>query len=598
MYRGLYRYSYTNPVCLLLVQTSYRSGLFSSKAGPLQLIFRIAVIPNTLATGALTLLYFGGGYLTEPLSSPALDLLALWGSIFLSDFHGYLILVPLAISWYSNRQPFIRHRADVVFLALSAASLIALIFISTLWIPGIIYLSPILGILLTIRFGSRGASLFMFCLSLSLTWATALHLTTFALDSNHHDFITLILFICGTGLPLFLLAAEANARQRVLASLESTVDQRTLELAHAKDIAEQANQDKSRFLAAAGHDLRQPLHALNLQLEKARYQALDNVKVDFSAIEYSVNSLNILFKEVLDISKLDAGATEVNLHRFAISSIFAVLERDFKQQAQNKGLSLEITCTSAWVESDFILLLRVLQNLTNNAIKYSRSGTIYIRCMENDQHHCIEIQDSGEGISEQDLQHVNKAFFQSDNPHQDSQEGVGLGLSIVQRLCQLLQIEFDIHSQAGKGTCIRLQVAACEAAPFKQANSPILPPLHGAAILVVDNEETIVKATQRLLQHWGCAAIAACNLEQALQAIEDEEIDLILCDYRVTDTLTGLKVIEEVNQRLDQPAPAIVITAETEENIITAIQRCGYKALFKPTAPDKLHGAISEALFP
>lgn len=365
----------------------------------------------------------------------------------------------------------------------------------------------------------------------------------------------------------------------------------------ARETAEQANRAKTDFLAAASHDLRQPLHAMSLQIGQLKASLQDEkAKQILAQISNSQYALSDILNALLDISHLDAGTLKPNLSHFPLAQLFTRLENEFTPQARERGVELRLRSTRAWLYSDAALLYRVLANLADNAIKHTRAPGVLIAARQRGDNWRIEVWDCGPGIPAEQQQAIFDEFVQLDNPGRDRRKGLGLGLSIVQRLNQLLGHQLSLISRSGYGSCFRLEVA--EGVPMPQQNGEPLTHeergyrLQGAVVLVVDDDPDVLTATRDLLTGWKCAVVTAASLAEAVAVAADEEIDMIIADYRLADGHTGLEVIEALNQQGARWSKAVIITGDVNAEELNRLRDGHYPVLSKPVLPVTLRSTL------
>ena len=327
--------------------------------------------------------------------------------------------------------------------------------------------------------------------------------------------------------------------QEMYATLEQKVEQRTREL-------ELAIAEKSRFIAAASHDLRQPLHALGLFIGRLRSDLdLPSRQKITERAAATIAEMNELFDALLDSSKLDSGVIAPNVTEFPIAKLLSKMENSFAEVAGEKGLSLRVVSSGAWVRSDPILLERILLNLVSNAVRYTSHGGVVLGCRRRGGKLRIEVWDSGPGIPADKRQYVFDEFYQLARGHQ--QGGLGLGLAIVDRLCRLLDHSIDLRSTVGKGSCfaIIMPMVAARHEPAQTVPSArdMIAPLMGKTIVVIDDAPLVLQGTSGLLRSWGFAVIAAATCDAALAALEErrERPDLIIADYHLLGSENGIE---------------------------------------------------------
>ncbi|MDH3287176.1 MAG: ATP-binding protein [Betaproteobacteria bacterium] len=370
----------------------------------------------------------------------------------------------------------------------------------------------------------------------------------------------------------------------------------------AQQEAEAANRSKTRFFAAASHDLRQPLHAMGLfaaaLYEKIRDPEVLNV---VKSINASVSALEGLFNELLDISKIDSGVIKPDFSHFALEGVFGRLRNDFSAEAAEKSLRLSLAGGAQIVESDPVLLERILRNLVSNAIRNTAAGEVTITAAPVNGSVRIEVRDTGPGIRPEERERIFEEFFQLANPARTSKKGLGLGLSTVKRLCGLLGYEVRLTSEIGKGSTFSLDVPL-GTAPESRHDAPVAPrggaDLSGKLIVVVDDEAAIVDGMKVLLAGWGVEVIGSLTGDDVIEAVHARERmpDLIIADYRLAGGAVGTEVIERLRRELDPEIPAVVITGSTApERVSEADAEC-HDLLIKPVQPDQLRELITQKL--
>ncbi len=360
------------------------------------------------------------------------------------------------------------------------------------------------------------------------------------------------------------------------------------------DVAARANQEKTRFVASAAHDLRQPLHALGMFCATLE-QRLQNtperplVRNMMSAIE----SLEESFGAMLDISRLDAGVVQTTPQTFPIRDVFRRLYQQFGGDAEARDLALRFRASRRIVHSDPLLLERILANLVQNALRYTRRGGVLVAARRHNAGVALEVWDTGLGIPADKLEMIFREFYQIDNPERDRSRGLGMGLAIVQRLCKLLQHPLEVRSREGSGTVFRLVVPEGDAnslAVAKEADT--LPPrkTEGITVLLIDDERAIREATRELLRPMQVNVIVAASIAEALACAErtTEQIDMILSDWRLRGQENGLEAVRAVRAVSGQGTPAVLITGETSPELLKQAHEAGLVVLHKPLQPRQL----------
>lgn len=369
----------------------------------------------------------------------------------------------------------------------------------------------------------------------------------------------------------------------------------TQRLQQALGVAESANRAKTRFLAAASHDLRQPIHALALFSGSLLQRPLDTRAAAIAEqIDKSVRTLANQMDALLDISRLDAGVIESSLSAVDLRAMLGQLAEEFAPQAAQKGLQLEVAnAESVSVRTDALLFLRIVRNLLSNAVKYTESGRIEVT-VEQAQGRCIlRIRDTGPGIPRAEHERIFEEFYQLQNPERDRTKGLGLGLAIVRRLTDLLDVGLEFESEPGKGTCFALIVPLAAA-----ADAVVTPPAEAAQpsavrldVLVVDDEEAIRFGMQTLLEEMGFAVRAVASTEEAIHAARLARPSIVLADLRLRQHDDGMRVIREL--RLLWPGlPAMLISGDTAPDRLREARDAGILLLHKPVQPATLRESI------
>ena len=367
--------------------------------------------------------------------------------------------------------------------------------------------------------------------------------------------------------PLFDLQLNLHRMADRLAfvrdDLERQVTLATQAMREKKDEAELATLAKSRFLAAASHDLRQPIHALGLfvnRLAQLSHDAQTGQLV--GQLEASVQAMQNLLNGLLDVSRLEAQVIPVAPRAFALSTLFEPLAQDLAQVATDKGLRLHIRPTALWVLSDATMVYRILLNLLGNALRYTERGGVLLvaRRSAKGQQVLLQVWDSGIGIAPEHQQAVFSEFYQVANVARDRTLGLGLGLNIVQRTAALLGHPLQLKSVLGRGTRFTLTLPCVAAQPQLPAVSPrprSSDDLQGVPVLVIDDDDLVLAAVVTLLGGWGMQVHDALSLSQAQQQIEAGcQPKIIISDYRLQDLLNGIEVIAHLRERLGRPVPA------------------------------------------
>jgi len=357
------------------------------------------------------------------------------------------------------------------------------------------------------------------------------------------------------------------------------------------------NLQKSRFLAAASHDLRQPLQTLNLLNRAARKHAAGNVSL-LSVLERqqrALDSMSALLGSVLDISKLDSGAVEPHPAVHPVDEIFARLRADFEPQAADKGLSLVIDRCADGVLTDAELLHRLLANLVSNAIRYTGKGQVHVACTRCGPMLEIEVRDTGIGIPPDQLERVFEEFYQVDRGS-ERPEGLGLGLSIVRRLAQLLHCEVGVESVVGRGSRFTVTVDAAENAHDAAVGADHEELTNTGHVLIVDDEREVAEATSLLLELEGYEVCIASSEREAIERALARSPDLIVSDYHLRGGETGVAVVKSIRDRTRNVIPAIFVTGDTAKAAIAHSKIDNATLLNKPVRADDLIAVVRESI--
>jgi signal transduction histidine kinase/CheY-like chemotaxis protein len=399
----------------------------------------------------------------------------------------------------------------------------------------------------------------------------------------------------GTGDELEALGSQFNRMaerlQQIHATQETVIAARTHELALANDA-------KTRFVAAASHDLRQPIHALALFVGQLRTDpGSPEAPALVARIEHSVEALEELLEALLDLSKLDVGAVVPQAKPFAASAFLSRLVGDFVPSAEAKGLALTLVPTTLWLHSDPMLLERILRNVVSNAIRYTAQGRIVIGCRRRGESVDLVVADSGLGIAPAHLPHVFQEFYQAGPLQGGLTKGLGLGLAIVKRLSVLLNHRIALESTPGKGTVVRVRVP--RATPQAAEHAPpiaSIPNMHGTRVLVVDDEASARNAMQGLLAQWGCEVVAVQGGDEAVAQARICRPDIVLCDLSLADGVSGVCVVDRLRREHGAGLACAFITGESALDRISEAQAAGHPIAFKPTKPAKLRALIEHLL--
>lgn len=441
----------------------------------------------------------------------------------------------------------------------------------------------------------------------------AMHLPTY------YGFFSLLMFLLMLrialvgGLVHLVMAIMLGLYYLVFVYLGRTVNQVFLEsavlrfdnleaiarLTAEKEAAEKANISKSKFLAAASHDLRQPLHALSLLsgalAERIQYKEVKDI---VSKMRSAIAALENLFNSLLDISKLDSGVLQPQVEEVPLGVLFQRIENDHRPEAEDKGLEFVVKdCGGVMVRSDSILLERVLRNFVTNAIRYTEHGRITLSCEVDDGEVVIRVADTGIGIPPDVRENIFDEYFQVDNPGRQQSKGLGLGLAIVARISRLLGHAIEVESNPDQGSVFAIRVPLCERRQKPRAETPHLPEfqqdLQNLQVLIIDDERAVLDALQVLLKGWGCQVLMAHSLDEAREVLAGSEQppDAIISDYRLRGNVDGIQAIAEIEKQVGRSLPAILITGDTAIKP-TEAEGGGYRILHKPVQPARLRAFL------
>lgn len=400
----------------------------------------------------------------------------------------------------------------------------------------------------------------------------------------------------------FKVAAQALADSRK--TMESQIARATQELALKNAQLEAANQGKTRLLAAASHDLRQPLHALTLFADALRSDETDPPRLAcIASIQECVHALDRLFSELLNLSQIDAGAVRVQRVAFPLDRLFDDISRNFRPQAEEQGLRLVVRKTDAWVDCDYVMLSRILNNLVSNALRHTLQGGVLVGARRDRAGLRIGVWDTGVGIAPEHQAKVFEEFYQVDASSSRGSRGLGLGLATVRRLCDLLDMPLFLRSRPGRGTVV--SVVALAAAPV-QIPPPC--PVAGAAVdftgmsmLVIDDEPSILEGLSLVLRNWGAEVAVAESRTQVMELAAQwpRPPDVVITDLLLRDGENGLEVLRALDAHpgmRGHRAARLLVTGETKPDRLREIAEAGIAVLHKPVTSEVLRQALAAVL--
>lgn len=398
----------------------------------------------------------------------------------------------------------------------------------------------------------------------------------------------------------------ASALQEGREGLERRIREATAELTAQKQAAEAAVQVKSRFLAAASHDLRQPLHALTLLVAALKERLSSGQTQDTQQlvghIETSALAMQELLNALLDLSRLDAGVVVAHPECFALMRVLHNIQRQFAPLAAEKGLTLQVRSTQAWSYTDPVLVERILINLVANAIRYTESGWVSIGARQEGDGLRLEVWDTGPGIPQAYQDKIFEEYFQLVNPERSRDKGLGLGLAIVARLARLLGTPVNVYSEPGKGSCFSFRLPTCQQ-ENRLEDTAVAPgsaetQLRHALAACIDDDLGILEAMVELLAGWGMEVAAGPDVAQVQADLMQlgRSPDVIVSDFRLAGGCSGVEAIASLRRAFGAQIPALLITGDTAAETIQAIDASGLPVLHKPLRPAKLRAMLSHLL--
>lgn len=397
-----------------------------------------------------------------------------------------------------------------------------------------------------------------------------------------------------------MLEGRVRTRTEELTGLMHRLERSNEALAAAKEEAETANRSKTRFLAAASHDLLQPVNAARLSISAlADLDVPPEARTIAGQVERGLQTIEDLIKTLLDISKLDAGIVRPQLQPVFLPDLLAELAESFKPFAERKGLRLVVRCPELTVTSDGVLLQRILQNLVSNAVRYTGAGGIVLAARRRAGGVRVEVTDTGCGIAEEDRALVFDEFFRGGARSSSGDEpGLGLGLSIVRRMAQALDHPLTLASRPGHGTRVTLALPLSAIPAAAAPPAPVATRLSGAHVLVVENDASTADALARLLQNWDARVSTFRDLAgvRAAVAAGEPRPDILVLDYHLDDGACGLDVAAYLRGRRLDPLPVIVTTADHSAAVEERVAAAGAELVRKPIKPAQLRSLLTYML--
>ena len=360
-------------------------------------------------------------------------------------------------------------------------------------------------------------------------------------------------------------------------------------LRDARREAERANHAKSRFLAAASHDLRQPLTALSLYLNVLKSQlGADNKLV--GSMSDCVASLSELLTDLLDLSKLEAGVVKPAITDFSVADLLGRMASAHGPEAQLKHLRLRCRASTLTARTDPVLFGRLLGNLVSNAVRYTRQGGVLIGCRRHQGKTWLEVRDTGIGFATDQTQEIFEEFRQLDNAERGQDKGSGLGLSIVAKTAKLLGLQIRVRSLPGRGSLFAIELPLGDAPATVKTMEPVVS--RRLRIALVEDNEAVLDALVCALAGAGHQVVAATCAKEVLARLEGCAPDAVVSDFRLADNETGFDVIESLRAAFGDTLPAIIITGDTDPNLLRSMADRGILVQHKPLDLDALHAAI------
>lgn len=372
-------------------------------------------------------------------------------------------------------------------------------------------------------------------------------------------------------------------------------------LREARDAAEEASHSKDKYLAAASHDLLQPLNAARLLISTLRERSLPAAeKYLVERSHLALEGAEDLLTDLLDIARLDQAAIRPDIEVYSLAELLGPLASEFQPVAEAAGLALRTRIPNYSLRTDLRLLTRILRNFLSNACRYTERGGMLLGVRKRGEFLWVQVCDSGRGIAEDQLPNIFLEFNQLNVGRAAERKGVGLGLAIVERIAGILDCPIEVRSQLGRGSVfsIRIPLAAAREpqAVVPALRATLVDPLPGRRLLVLDNELSILHSMSALLQQWGCEVLTAMDHDEALQVLEGRAPDIILADFHLDHGVTGCQVVQALREHFDQPLAAVMITADRSDQYRGDLQRLGMPLLNKPVKPGKLRAVLSQLL--
>ncbi len=401
-----------------------------------------------------------------------------------------------------------------------------------------------------------------------------------------------------------LLEGRVNDRTSELRRALDDLQRSNAALEEAKRAADEANLSKTRFLAAASHDILQPLNAARLFLSALgdTEQAPEGSRL-IGYIDDAFDSVERLLGALLDISKLDAGVMRPAIGDVDLGELLKTAATEFRPVAEERGLHLRYVPVRCTVRTDGHLLVRIVRNFLSNAIRYTKRGGVLLGARRDGDHVRIEVHDTGAGMPPDMLEEIFEEFRRLVGAAEDYERGFGLGLAIVRRIARMLEHPLTVRSAVGKGSCFAVTVpvvtwSSTVPARVAQPDDHAYDALHGAVVCVIDNERAILEAMQTLLRRWGATVVVGASAADLLATLErhDARPDVVVADYHLDDGEDGIDAIQRVRERLGSNMPGVIVTADRTAEVRSHVADNGFAILNKPVRPGRLRSLLSHLL--
>lgn len=408
------------------------------------------------------------------------------------------------------------------------------------------------------------------------------------------------MFVCTGGIYTYSLVTANRRAARLLETSEKTQTELTIAIDELRS-GKLESKAKDSFLAAASHDLRQPLHALGLFLGALEKHVRPQGRATMKMAQKSSTALTKLLSSLLDISRLDAGVVKVSKKNFPLRESITTLKQEFQATAADANMRLDFAKTQETVFTDRILLDRVLRNIIENALIHSKGSVLNLRSKRNGDQLVLQISDDGKGIPQTQHDDIFSEYYQIGNPERDRSKGLGIGLSIVKRLSQLLELDLNFNSTLNNGSTFTLHLPLAKTNTARtnadKAAMQIVPIGKSIMVAIIEDEEEIRQGMEIMLNDNGYMCISAESAEELLAALDSESLipDILVTDYRLRENKTGVQAVHTIGAKLDQTLPAIIITGDTSPNRVKEATESGFTLLHKPVEPKELLTAIHNA---